>query len=166
MSESLKYVYSKSVIDNEDLDLSKLNELEKWTLELLYKAFGTAVNIRSLDSSLPGTPDFVLRNEGSDNILLCVFVDGSFWHNGRSSAMQRLALRHHASGEIEKAQFWLEKASENKTRDRGVNKSLKEMGLAYCRLKEDRLNGRDSLGYVASSVANAIQRVALARLKI
>lgn len=128
---------------------SRLNKLETFTLGVLRRVLGSEVEIVSQAVGLPGTPDFFIPS-----LRLVVMVDGDFWHPGRREKMLSLGLRLIAKGEAERGQFWLEKASANRARDKELNKELKAMGLAVVRLKESRLNSpQGALGYVSRAIA-------------
>jgi G:T-mismatch repair DNA endonuclease (very short patch repair protein) len=165
----------KDLVFKDKSILDELNKLELLTLEILARMFGHTLMVSILDSALPGTPDLVLRlptvqPEGTDisihdpdnksqqkQIVMIVFVDGSYWHQGRREKMRQAAIRFYAKGDLEKFQFWMQKAEDNEKRDRMVNKKLKEMKIPFCRLKEERLRGRDPLGYVARVIGRALK---------
>ena len=135
----------------------RLNGLEKLCLGLLRSCVGEALDITMQVDTLPGTPDFVL---GRGSLKVAVMVDGLFWHNKGGRRMERVALRFLAEGDERRAHFWKQKSSENESRDRRVNKELRELGYVVVRLKEARLSGvryEAALAYVSRSLAHALR---------
>jgi DNA mismatch endonuclease (patch repair protein) len=66
-----------------------------------------------------GNPDFIFRKG-----KFAVFVDGCFWHG----------CPRHGSLPQTNSEFWREKLTRNKERDRLVNKQLKAMGWIPIRI--------------------------------
>ncbi len=66
-----------------------------------------------------GRPDFVFPNH-----KLAVFVDGCFWHG----------CPKHATQPAENAEFWRNKISTNKKRDRLVSRLLRKQGWNVLRI--------------------------------
>jgi DNA mismatch endonuclease (patch repair protein) len=64
-------------------------------------------------SKLPGKPDFVFPKQ-----RLAVFVDGCFWHG----------CPKHATWPKTRAAFWKAKIEGNRSRDRRVNRALRQRG--------------------------------------
>jgi DNA mismatch endonuclease (patch repair protein) len=73
---------------------------------------------------LPGKPDFVFRKE-----VVCVFVDGCFWHG----------CPRHGTRPKQNRKFWDAKIARNKERDREVNRKLREAGWQVLRIWEHEL---------------------------
>jgi DNA mismatch endonuclease, patch repair protein len=73
---------------------------------------------------LPGRPDFVFRRE-----RVAVFVDGCFWH-GCPIHYTKPASSH---------DFWQEKVSANRRRDRRVDRKLRSEGWTVVRIWEHDL---------------------------
>ena len=68
---------------------------------------------------LPGTPDFVVSR-------VAVFTDGSFWHG-----------RHFDRWKSKLKPFWLAKITNNRKRDKRVNRKLRVAGYRIVRLWEE-----------------------------
>ena len=84
------------------------------------------------DTTLPGTPDFVLRKH-----KLVIFVHGCFWHmhscsRGRSKPSTQ-------------SEFWASKRTKNVLRDRRAQLALRKLGYHVLTLWECRLNDREAL---------------------
>jgi DNA mismatch endonuclease, patch repair protein len=80
---------------------------------------------------LPGTPDFAFPER-----RLVIFVDGCFWHG----------CPKHATFPATRRDFWLKKFSDNKARDRRVNRELRKLGWRVLRLWEHDLSKRREAG--------------------
>jgi DNA mismatch endonuclease (patch repair protein) len=72
-------------------------------------------------------PDFVFRSH-----RLAVFVDGCFWHG----------CPLHATSPKTNAAFWRKKLAANRTRDRLVTRTLRQLGWRVLRLWEHELKRR------------------------
>ena len=95
------------------------------TPELYVHALLQAINFsyERHASDLPGSPDFVFRDE-----KLAVFVDGDFWHGWRFPVWRhRLALK------------WREKIAKNRLRDRRDHRCLRRNGWAVIRIWEHQI---------------------------
>ena len=82
------------------------------------------------DPRLPGHPDIVLRKYRT-----CVFVNGCFWHGHESCKYSKLPATH--------TDFWLQKITRNKERDREEQQQLANMGwhvivVWECELKKEK----------------------------
>lgn len=88
----------------------------------LFKTYG----IKGWRRSAPvfGKPDFVFPA-----LRIAVFVDGCFWHG----------CPIHGSVPGSNRDFWQEKLSRNKSRDRLVNKKLHELGWKSVRVWQHEL---------------------------
>ena len=73
---------------------------------------------------LPGKPDFAFLRE-----KVAVFVDGCFWHGCPRCYKEPR----------KNTQFWRDKVSGNKKRDRRVDRQLRDKGWKVCRIWECRL---------------------------
>lgn len=71
---------------------------------------------------LPGTPDFVFKRE-----RVALFVDGCFWHGCPICARRLPQTRR---------EFWREKITANKARDRRMNRLLRQRGYLVFRVWE------------------------------
>ncbi len=71
-----------------------------------------------------GKPDFVFPSR-----KLAVFVDGCFWHG----------CPEHGTVPATRREFWETKIARNRTRDREVNRALKQRGWRVLRLWEHEL---------------------------
>jgi DNA mismatch endonuclease, patch repair protein len=78
-------------------------------------------------SKLPGRPDFVFPRE-----LVAVFVDGDFWHGNPNTY----------SAPVANDRFWLTKVTNNRRRDRRVNRVLRARGWSVIRIWESSLRQR------------------------
>jgi len=97
----------------------------KTTEEALIKLFRVSKIIGwKRNSSLIGKPDFVFIKQ-----KVVVFTDGCFWHG-----CSRCHLSPASNGV-----FWREKISNNKLRDRKVNRCLKKQGWKVIRIWEHEL---------------------------
>jgi len=74
--------------------------------------------------SIYGKPDFVFHK-----LKLAIFVDGCFWHG---------CLKHHKRP-LTNGQFWEDKITRNKKRDRLVNRVLKKNHWDVMRIWEHEL---------------------------
>lgn len=79
-------------------------------------------------SKLPGKPDFVFPKQ-----RLAVFVDGCFWHG----------CPKHATWPKTRAAFWKAKIEGNRSRDRRVNRALRQRGWVVGRVWEHALRRKD-----------------------
>ncbi len=71
--------------------------------------------------SLPGKPDFVLRQ-----LKIVIFVDSDFWHgHPKRFIMPKSNL-----------DYWTNKIEKNKLRDKEVNRQLKKLGWRVIRIWE------------------------------
>ena len=125
----------------------RLNQLETFALAMVQQCVGDTVEITTQDKTLPGTPDLIIPM-----LKLVIFIDGQFWHDGKGAPMKRVAIRYLADDEPEKAEFWHQKSVTNAKRDREANKKLRQLVYKIVRLKEERLNGYDPLGYVSRAI--------------
>ena len=97
------------------------------------------------DPRLPGHPDIVLRKYRT-----CVFVNGCFWHGHEGCKYAHLPQTH--------AEFWLQKITRNKERDKDEQRKLAEMGwhvivVWECELKkEKRQQTLESLAYTLNHI--------------
>jgi DNA mismatch endonuclease (patch repair protein) len=73
---------------------------------------------------LPGKPDFIFSKQ-----RLAVFVDGCFWHGCPKHGRKPDSNQH----------YWLSKLQRNKSRDREVNRLLRNRGWNVLRLWEHEL---------------------------
>ncbi len=85
-------------------------------------------------SALFGRPDFVFPA-----IKLAVFVDGEFWHGHPRRG--RLPKTHRA--------YWRAKINRNRSRDRRVNRALRQLGWRVLRIWEHQLAPKFHLRTVA-----------------
>ncbi len=76
------------------------------------------------DSSLPGTPDFVLPRK-----KIVIFVDSDFWH-GRPGHFKLPKTNR---------KYWKEKIEGNRRRDERVRRKLRRMGWSVRRMWESDL---------------------------
>src|SRR6266496_649734 len=75
-------------------------------------------------AQLIGRPDFVFPSQ-----RLAVFVDGCFWHGCAKHGTQPIANKS----------FWSAKLTRNRTRDRLVNRSLRNSGWMVLRIWQHEL---------------------------
>lgn len=92
-------------------------------------------------SNLPGTPDFIFVSE-----RIAIFVDGCFWHG----------CPDHASFPVTRAAFWSKKLAGNKTRDRRVNRELRDKGWLVLRIWQHELRPR-SLESCLTKIRHALR---------
>ena len=85
------------------------------------------------DWRLVGKPDFVFPKA-----RLAVFVDGCFWHGCKTHGT------YPSSNQI----YWVEKLKRNKTRDRLVNRKLREQGWNVLRVWHHELSQKNHLRVV------------------
>jgi len=71
-----------------------------------------------------GKPDFVFPDQ-----RLAVFVDGCFWHG----------CPLHGTNPATNREFWSEKITRNRQRDREVNRALRALGWRILRIWEHEL---------------------------
>ncbi len=76
--------------------------------------------------SLPGKPDFVFPK-----LKMVVFADGCFWHGHNC---RRLIPRSNQ-------EYWVNKITRNKQRDKHINKELKAKGWKVVRIWECKIPG-------------------------
>ncbi len=94
---------------------------------------------------LPGKPDIVLRKYRT-----CIFVNGCFWHGHEGCRYYVIPKSN--------TEFWEQKISRNKARDKSVQQRLAEMGwhsitLWECQLKpEKREQTLESLAYMLHGI--------------
>lgn len=93
-------------------------------VQAMLEALG--LEFESQDRSLPGRPDFVLRQHS-----LCIFVDGDFWHGWRFESW-RMKL----------SEKWEEKITANLRRDDRNRRLLRRAGWQVLRLWEHRVRER------------------------
>jgi DNA mismatch endonuclease (patch repair protein) len=99
------------------------NKSTEWRLRSILIASGIkGWRLRAKD--LPGKPDFVF-----DDIKLAVFVDGCFWHGCRRC--RSLPKTNN--------DFWSQKISLNRRRDRKINLQLRNAGWIVMRFWEHQL---------------------------
>ena len=108
--------------------------LEKRVRSELHKR---GIRFRKHVKELPGKPDVVFTKA-----KVAVFVDGDFWHGYRFP-----------SWEHKVSDFWKEKISKNRERDRGNHRKLKEMGWTVIRLWQHDLE-RDFQGSIEKIVTS------------
>lgn len=101
--------YSMSRVKNKDTDIEKLVQSE-----LAKRGLAFQTHLRQL----PGSPDIVFPGA-----KLAVFVDGDFWHGYRFPAWQDKV-----------SDFWREKISINRRRDRKNFRRLRRMGWTVIRI--------------------------------
>jgi len=77
----------------------------------------------SHDRTLPGNPDFVLRQ-----VSLCIFVDGDFWHGWRFDTWRSKLSPH-----------WEAKIAANRRRDELSRRKLRRAGWNVLRIWEHQL---------------------------
>jgi len=75
--------------------------------------------------AIPGKPDFIFRS-----IRLAVFVDGCFWHG----------CPRHCKMPATNQEFWHKKLKSNQTRDRKVNREMRENGWRVLRIWEHEMS--------------------------
>lgn len=78
--------------------------------------FGLGFRYRLYNKKLPGTPDLYLKKYNT-----AVFVHGCFWHGHKNCSKSRLPSTH--------TEFWVEKITRNRKRDRDVVKELLGKGI-------------------------------------
>lgn len=97
------------------------------------------------DPRLPGHPDMVLRKYRT-----CIFVNGCFWHGHDNCKYSKLPKTN--------TNFWREKISRNKERDRKEQQQLAKMGwhcitIWECQLKQNkRETTLESLAYTLNRI--------------
>jgi DNA mismatch endonuclease (patch repair protein) len=93
---------------------------------LIRTAFRSAgIRYRSNVISLPGCPDFILKEH-----RIAVFCDGDFWH-GRYWKDRKERLRAGWN-----AAYWVAKIERNRQRDREVTRTLSRLGWQVIRVWE------------------------------
>ena len=81
-------------------------------------------------SSLPGSPDFVVKP-----LKTVIFVHGCFWHGHPNCKRAKLPQTN--------TQFWLQKITKNKRRDRRVVRQLRLQGWRVLTIWQCRLRNPD-----------------------
>jgi DNA mismatch endonuclease, patch repair protein len=71
-----------------------------------------------------GRPDFVFRSQ-----KIAIFIDGCFWHG----------CPKHSNMPVNNREFWFQKLSGNKRRDKLVTRALKKQGWTVLRIWEHEL---------------------------
>ena len=130
---------------------AKLNGLEWIALDLLRTALGDSIEILAQDSYLPGSPDYVIESLG-----LVIQADGDWWHD-KQGQMSMAGIRKVAGGDRPGGMFWINKAAENRARDKASSSALRKKGYKVIRLKENRLRSSRGLEYVSRAIALAIR---------
>ncbi len=102
------------------------------------------------DSSLPGSPDAVVRFPDGIFPTVAVFVDGRFWHDPEYASK-----RHRAHHTVD----WTEKARKNTRRDRLVTAKLKLMDILVIRIWDTSLTGKQRTIKTLVKLENRIRRV-------
>ena len=129
----------------------KLNGLELITLDLLRSVLGPDIEILAQDGYLPGSPDFVIESLG-----IVIQADGDWWHD-KHGKMSIAGIRKVAGGDRPGGMFWINKAAENRARDKASSLALKEKGYKVIRLKENRLRSSRGLEYVSRAIALSLR---------
>lgn len=88
---------------------------------------GMGYRFRIHDKALPGEPDIVLRKYNT-----VIFVNGCFWHQHKGCRKATIPKQNR--------EFWEEKLSRNKERDRVNINRLKKMGWNVIRVWECELD--------------------------
>ena len=101
---------------------SRGNQSTELRFAHLLRAFGIRGWRRN--STLPGKPDFVFRNQ-----RVAVFIDGDFWHSNPSK--RHLPRSNRA--------YWRRKLASNRRRDRIVTQQLRGSGWRVIRIWESDL---------------------------
>jgi DNA mismatch endonuclease (patch repair protein) len=96
------------------------------------------------NSRLPGKPDFIFRDK-----RLVIFVDGCFWHG----------CSKHGSMPSNNRNFWKQKLTQNKLRDRLTNRSLRSRGWRVLRIWQHELGKRNER-MVIQRIRSALARSA------
>ncbi len=73
---------------------------------------------------LPGRPDFYFKK-----YTLALFIDGCFWHGCRKCGLRAKSNK----------KYWAPKTARNVTRDKEVNKKLKNLGFRVLRIWEHEI---------------------------
>lgn len=99
------------------------------------------IRYRGHVKSLPGTPDFVLKE-----LRTVIFVHGCFWHGHRNCKYYKLPRTN--------TTFWKMKVDTNRSRDRRKSRLLRNAGwtvitIWQCQLKKSRY--MDKLGRLLAS---------------
>jgi len=87
--------------------------------------------------AIPGRPDFAFRLE-----RVAVFVDGCFWH-----CCPRCGTRPSSN-----RQFWEKKLAANRSRDRKVNRLLRQRDWKVVRIWEHELNDPARIAHTLQAV--------------
>ncbi len=115
----------------EFLKLLRRHRISGWRRHLPLKLVPSASGTNKIAKrSLQVKPDFVFRVP-----RLAVFIDGCFWHG----------CPRHGTTPTGNAEFWFAKLSENKKRDRYVNKMLRRQKWTVFRFWEHQLSHSDML---------------------
>ena len=91
-------------------------------------------------SALPGKPDLAFIGK-----KIAIFVDGDFWHGYNLTKLKKKLPK----------KYWVPKILRNVSRDKEVNKILREMGWNALRFWEHDVN--ESPRAVVARVARALQ---------
>lgn len=102
------------------------SKLEKSAAKLLRDL---GIKYRFHPNGMVGNPDFYLPERKT-----VVFVDSCFWHG----------CPYHGSTPKSNARFWKCKITENKKRDRAINKAYKKTAYGVLRIWEHQLRNRDT----------------------
>lgn len=103
------------------------------TPELLVAKLLRAAGVRPRRDvrTLPGRPDFVMKDR--DGEPLALFVHGCWWHGHGCARGARVPKSNRA--------YWLAKVARNRRRDRRVARELRALGYSVWTLWECRLRG-------------------------
>lgn len=95
------------------------------------------------NSRIFGNPDFFFPKH-----MLCVFVDGCFWHGCKLCSSERIPKSNR--------KYWKDKIEKNRKRDKKVSKKLRDEGYFVVRIRECQLkkNSQKQL----SRIINAIKK--------
>ena len=94
--------------------------------------FSQGFRYRRNVSSLPGTPDIVLKKYNT-----VIFVNGCFWHMHENCRYSVMPENH--------KEFWAEKLLKNKERDEKKKRQLEQMGWNVIVVWECQLKGEEKL---------------------
>jgi DNA mismatch endonuclease (patch repair protein) len=90
---------------------------------------------------VPGTPDFYFGQ-----VRLAVFVDGCFWHG----------CRHCCRFPKKNSDYWKQKISRNKLRDKAVNRRLAANAIDVMRLWEHAISVRGNLTEAVGRISRLV----------
>jgi DNA mismatch endonuclease (patch repair protein) len=112
--------------------MSRIRSSGNYTTELRFLRLMRAYKISGWRrrSKLPGRPDFVFTRH-----KVAVFIDGDFWHGNPKK------FRIPKSN----CDYWEQKITGNRKRDRQVNKELKRMGWRVLRIWESSLRDEEAI---------------------